>query len=296
MEVLKLKIQKKGLTIPLGIIFLLLIISIQPPVRAAELISDNFNDMNYDDWGTYGTVFNRTEGIYYPANSANFSASDKTLKVTGPGGDWLRQLYSVAYINHSVNYGTWSFDLHVVDAPGHEIVIHLLADSIYPTENSNEISGPYLKYSYLFIILTYGSWTDYNRPLIEFWSFDDGAHRVISRYNIGPAGSTWSDSWTHFDITRNATGHFDIYLNGTQCMSVRPSVHFIPSGYFQFAGQTGHAIDNLVIYDYIVPHPPDTTEPTTTSTGFDLAPVLLTISTIELVVIVLLVVVYFKKR
>ena len=84
-------------------------------------------------------------------------------------------------------------------------------------------------------------------------------------------------------------------------MSERPGVHYITSGYFQFIGQTGQAIDNLAIYDYVVPPPSDTTgtttEPTaTSSTGFDLTPVLLDVSTIELVVIVLLVVVYFRKR
>lgn len=277
-------------------------ISMQPSVRAAELIADNFDDMNYDGWGTYGTAFNRTEDMYYPADTANFSAADKTLRVTGPGGDWLRQLYSVAYLNHSVNYGTWSFDLYVVDTPGHECVIHLLSDYYYPLEGENGISPIHLNYSYLFVILTYGSWpsTSYDRPLIEFWYINDGAHQVMARYEIGPAGSTWSDRWTHFDITRDDTGHFDIYLNGTLCMSARPGVHYIQSCYFQFIGQTGQAIDNLAIYDYVVPHPPETTETTTettttSTTGFDLTPVLLTVSIIELVVIVLLVVVYFRK-
>ncbi|MFW9835796.1 MAG: hypothetical protein ACFFEK_17470 [Candidatus Thorarchaeota archaeon] len=297
------KIQEKRLTIPLVIIVLLLMISIQPAVRATELIADNFNDMNYDGWQTYGTVFNRTEDKYYPANTANYSAADKTLRVTGPGGDWLRQLYSVAYLNHSVNYGTWSFDLYVVDTPGHECVIHLLSDYYYPLASENNISKIHLNYSYLFVILTYGSWpgTSYDKPLIEFWYIDDGRHTVVDRYEIGPTGSTWSDRWTHFDITRDDTGHFDIYLNGTICLSGRPGVHNIPLGYFQFLGQTGQAIDNLAIYDYIVPHPPytteTTTEPTTTSsTGFDLTPVLLPISALELAVIVLLVVVYFRKR
>jgi hypothetical protein len=79
-------------------------------------------------------------------------------------------------------------------------------------------------------------------------------------------------------------------------MSVRPNVVNIPSGYFYFAGSTGHAIDNLVIHDYIVPHPPDPTEPTTTTTGFDLTSMMFAISSIELVVIVLLVGLYIKKR
>ncbi len=297
------KMSQRSVFIPPVLILLLLTISIQTPVWATEIIFDDFDDMDYDGWGTYGTVFNRTEDIYYPANSANFSASDKTLKVTGPGGDWLSQLYSVAYINHSVNYGTWSFDLYVIDTPGHEIVIHLMADSYYPPSHSNNISKPSMNFSYCFVILTYGSWTNYDRPLIEFWSFSNGIHQVIDRYDIGPAGSTWSDRWTHFDITRNPAGHFDIYLNRTLCMSVQPPIHDIPSGYFHFTGQTGHAIDNLLIYDVPLPLPPETTEtptprpmPTTTTTEFDMTPVMFTISSIELVVIVLLVILYFKQR
>ena len=297
------RIREKRLAIPLAIIFLLLMLSIQPAVRATERVTEDFEDMNYDKWETYGMVYNRTADLYNPAKTANYSAADKTLRVTGPAGDWFRQLYSVAYINHSVNYGTWSFDLYVVDTPGHECVIHLLSDYYYPWEPENGISPIHLNYSYIFVILTYGSWpgTNYDRPLIEFWYLNNGIHIVVDRYEIGPAGSTWSDRWTHFDITRNAAGHFDIYLNGTLCLSGKPGVHYIPSGYFQFLGQTGQAIDNLAIYDYIVPPPPDTTvtttEPTTTtSTGFNLTPVLIPISALELVVIVLLVVVYFRKR
>ncbi len=298
------KYLQKRLVIPLAFIVLLFTISIQTPVEAVGLIYEDFEDMNYDNWGTYGEVFNRTENRYYPANSANFSASDKTLKVTGPAGDWLRQLYSIAYLNHSVNYGTWSFDLYMVDTPGHEIVIFLLADSIYPSSISNNISEPSMTYGYIFVILTYGSWTNYDRPLIEFWYINNGVDNVIDRYNLGPSGSTWPGGWTHFDIIRNLAGHFYIYLNGTLCMSIQPPVHNIPSGYFTFGGQAGHAIDNLTIQD--IPIPSETTETTTststststptTPTQLDLTPVLLSISSIELVVIVLLVVLYFKQR
>jgi hypothetical protein len=297
-----LRIREKRLAIPLAIIFLLLMLSIQPAVQATEIIAENFDDMNYDNWETYGMVYNRTEDLYYPAKTANYSAADKTLKVTGPGGDWLRQLYSVAYINHSVNYGTWNFDLYVVDTPGHECVIHLLSDHYYPLEDENNISREHLNYSYLFVILTYGSWPDttYNRPLIELWYINNGAHIVVDRYNVGPVGSTWSDRWTHFNITRDATGHFNIYLNGTLRLSGRPGVHNIPSGYFQFVAQTGQAIDNLVIDDAAVPYTTttttSTTEATTPPTGADLTPVLLTVGTVTLVVIVLLIVVYLRKR
>ncbi|MFW9848308.1 MAG: hypothetical protein ACFFF4_04165 [Candidatus Thorarchaeota archaeon] len=291
------KYLQKRLVIPLAFIILLFTISIQTPGEAVELIYEDFEDMTYDNWGTYGEIFNRTENIYYPANSANFSAADKTLKVIGPTGDWLRQLYSIAYLNYSVNYGTWSFDLFMVDTPGHEIVIFLLADSIYPASYSNNISEPSMTYGYVFVILTYGSWPNYDRPLIEFWYFNNGVSQVIDRYDLGPSGSTWPGGWTHFDIARNLAGHFYISLNGTVCMSIQPPVHNIPSGYFTFGGQAGHAIDNLTIHD--IPIPSETTETTTTTTTtteLDLTPALLTISSIELVVIVLLVGLYFKQR
>ncbi len=290
--------KHRRLTTPLVAIVLLLVLSLQLPfqesVRATELSADNFNDMDYNGWGTYGTIWDRTESTYYPAGVGNFSAEDRTLKVTGPGGNWTRQSINVAYMNHSINFGTWSFDLFVVDNPGGEIIIHLISDHYNPPQHMSAIPGPYLNDSYCFMIATHNIGGNYNRPMISFWRFDDGSIIHLDEYVVGPSTYTWTNCWTHFDVTRNSTGYFNIYINETLRIS-RQEHATIPSGYFVFAGQSGQAIDNVVILDYIVPHPPS--EPTTPPIpGLDLTAPLIIIGTIELIIIILLVVLHIRRR
>ena len=93
------------------------------------------------------------------------------MKVIEPAGNWTQQLYSIAYIYHSVTYGTWSFDIFV----------------------------------------------DYDRPMVVFWRFVDGHFSIIGRYFIG--SRPWTNCWNHFDVTRDSTGYFNIYLNETLILS-----------------------------------------------------------------------------
>ena len=70
----------------------------------------------------------------------------------------------------------------------------------------------------------------------------------------------------------------------------------IPSGYFIFAGLTGQAIDNVVIYDYIVPPPPLPEPPETPTPPPDFTLPLIAVSAIELIVIIVLVILSFRRR
>ncbi len=284
----------RRVTIPVLLMVLLLMISIQTPAEASKIIFDDFNDMNYDGWGTFGTIFTREENKYYPAGDGNFSAADGTLRVTGPAGNWTHQPFSIGYINHSVTHGTWSFDLFVVDTPSHEILVHLMADEYYPAAHSSLIPGQNLNISFCILIATDAILGDIDRPMVVLLRINDGRLSIVDRHYIEPR--PWTNCWNHFDVTRDSTGYFNIFLNETLIISTHQP-HDFPGGYFVFAGQTGQAIDNILINDIAILPPPEPTEITTIqTTDVDLTSVMIGISTVELVVIVVLVLLYFKER
>jgi len=290
--------QRRWTTLLVAIAVLLVLslqLPLQDPVKATELITDNFNDMNYDGWGTFGILYNRTDYRYYDAGVGNFTAADQTLRVNGSETTWDLQYMNVAYLNHSVNYGTWSFDLFVVDTPGAECVVQLITDHYNPATQISTIPGPGRNYSYLFVMITHDIGGIYNRPTIDFWRIVGTGHTSLGRYSVGPSSYSWNNCWTHFDVTRNATGYFNVYINGTLRMSVQDNIT-IPSGYFIFAGLTGQAIDNVAIYDYIVPPPPPPEPPEPPIPLPDFTLPLIGVSAIELIVLIVLVILYFRRR
>jgi hypothetical protein len=292
-------VKQRRLTTSLVAIALLLVLSLQLPsqdrVKATELITDNFNDMNYDGWGTFGILYNRTDYRYYHAGVGNFTAADQTLRVNGSETTWDLQYMNLAYLNHSINYGTWSFDLFIVDTPGAECVVHLIADHYNPRTQVSTIPGPGMNYSYLFVMITHDIGGSYDRPTIDFWRLEASGRTTLGTYVVGPPSYSWTNCWTHFDVTRNSTGYFNVYLNGTLRMSRQDNIT-IPSGYFIFAGLTGQAIDNVAIYDYIVPPPPPPAPPEPPTPPPDFTLPLIAIGAIELIVIIVLVILYVRRR
>jgi hypothetical protein len=81
---------------------------------AEEVWFYDFNDDNLTDWEIYGF-----EGmIPYSNPPGSFSTDDGSLRINSTG-----TVASMAHVNSSVAYGTWSFDVDVVDTVLHDIVI-----------------------------------------------------------------------------------------------------------------------------------------------------------------------------
>ena len=183
-----------------AVLFVLLLLYSQNPhlgtVRASDIFADDFNDGNYDGWYTQGSLYNYSDRLWYE-NMGNLTATNNVLEALGDPGNESKGQYQRAYINSSVAYGTWSFDLYVVDN-GHDIWVNLLLDNTGPPEDATQC--------YFFII-------DSTSGACEFGLWTGTYYFNLDTHGVEPTVLT--DSWTHIDITRNSTGRFDVYLNGT---------------------------------------------------------------------------------
>jgi len=266
-------------------------------VRATTVIADNFNDMDYADWDTYGMIGNYTTTPSQATitGSGNFSAADQTLKVIGPEGNHPYLYWSNAYIASSVSFGMWSFDLYVVNTTRGYAWVTLMADHYYPRDSWGAGTSSYMNTSYEIWVYTRdlsstSGLSYFDRPMITLERLHTGFATIRGEYYVGTSADTWTDCWTHFDVTRNATGHIHVYVNGTLRITAQDYTYPIP-GYFMFTAQSGAAIDSVVISgvsevpdEPVIVPPPDFTLP------------LIAITAIELIVIIVLVILYMRRR
>ena len=300
-ELANLVIKLRKLNVLLVAIAVLWVVSMLLPfqgtVRAMEVITDNFNDMDYTGWDTYGMVGNytTTPSTTSLAGAGNFSAADQTLKVTGPLGNMPYGYWSNAYIDSAVSFGMWSFDLYVVNVSRGYAWVTLWADHYYPREAWGAGTSSYMNESYEIWVYTrdlssVSGLSYFDRPMITLERVHSGFATLRGEYAVGSPSDTWTNCWTHFDVTRNATGHIQVYVNGTLRISTLDYTDSI-TGYFMFTGQSGYAIDSVVISGYAeVPDIPDVLPPP------DFTLPLIAISAIELIVIIVLVILYFRRR
>ena len=190
-------------------------------VQAEVDWSDDFEDGDYDGW---------------EVKRGNWSAENGFLRVSKDGD-----------INRpsTTSVGTWSFDVYVTPVPEHHVGFIFMSDT---------------PVSYIPVDLL-----NFNGYLLYIYAFSDGSSSTLDLYSstgswivkrelleVYDVGMDLSYRWHHMDITRDDEGRICVYLNrklvidlvDTSCNS---------SSFFQFLSQTGPAIDNIVVKDYVDP-------------------------------------------
>ncbi len=259
-----------------AMLILVMMLFYSPSLCEATMVwSDDFNDGNHDSWSVTGINMTTIPAVLV---DGNYSVDNGLLRATGEGSGWIWNLASHA---STVATGTWSFDIDVPPVePGlsHFYVFFMSADT-------NIEEG--IPDGYAFKV----QMTLYN----EFRGFQlernsDGINEEITQY------LTDQDvlGGYHIDITRDSTGHFNVWINGTHRMAVQDQ-SISASTYFRFSTPAGAAIDNVEVYDSIEFDPPTTTTTTTTPVEPVTLPIELIVIGIGIIAVVVIVVLYLKK-
>jgi hypothetical protein len=179
--------------------------------------------------GTYAPEWTVMEGDY--------SASEYFLKA---GNDKL-QYYTINRTS-TITSGTWSFDVFFdgyVSMGNYLRVIPISSGPISPQ------SGLYLSiengygFTQWYDGFELNNWIDY-----EYISFCyDNSFDFQNTFN-----------WHHIDITRDISGKFNVFVNGTLILQAIDSTHQ-SSENFIFNSKWNHAIDNITVDDTINVHP-----------------------------------------
>lgn len=208
-----------------GLALVLLCLSqVTSPTSAVVIWEDDFEGQP-DGWTFFGWS-NATS--QYEIIEGNFTTADGTLKVRD--GD-----YNIARHSSTVNVGTWSFDLFIPDDYGAtgEVYVWFMSNGSRPLDLGVRC----------FMI---GVWFPTDRfYVIERDGVIGTIHSSLGANEI-PADSI--SGWHHIDVSRNSTGYFEVYFNGTLVDDfVGASV--TSSTYLEFLcyNATGAVLDNLVV-------------------------------------------------
>ena len=197
---------------------------------------DNFDDKEPDGWETKILDWDLSDA--FTGEPAEFDTSDGTLKAPGetPGNIWY-----LATHNSSIDVGTWSFDVNIVNTDWEHFYVFLMTDDWedYPSK----------AYSYDIIFVTEhddleidskGGIVLYKRP----------GYR-IQWDTIGEWSSTEEIlGWHHIDVTRDPDGVFDVYLDDELIIHVEDEAPvFDMFSTFRFEASSGPEIDNVVVLD-----------------------------------------------
>ncbi|MFX0170184.1 MAG: hypothetical protein ACFE89_12660 [Candidatus Hodarchaeota archaeon] len=251
----------------LGIMFLLCWMGCCPPAcRSAVVWADDFNDMNTDGWEIWG--MNYTEPAPLPGS---YSVSEGMLRFQGVTGHWTIASYNIAQ-----GVGTWSFDLDVQDQDRHHFYVAFFGG--YWDNDSINWSDWLQSVPYEYGIAPFtGSYSSYDTEFVLFRASPArGSFVALDRYSppemIG---------WHHIDITRDSSGLYNFYLNGTLRMSATDTTYTTTECFKIYSG-SGPAIDNIVVQDIL----PTTIDPL----------IIAVIGGVALVVIVIVIVIIVRIK
>jgi hypothetical protein len=252
--------------------------------NAAVIWEDDFDDGNFDGW----TICNNT--AVNPAS--NWSAVNNYLRIEQKDSGTISYPSNVAY-------GTWSFDFKANET---EVTIGRGFAIAFISNDINNLTE---------VVLT-DDWSCY---WVDFRAVDtsegvkfalrcskwhDGVHSAIdAEYDEYFPFS----GWHHINVSRNTTGYFSVYLNGSLVLQ-GVDTELSTSELFAVSLGDWNMIDNVVIDDEPIPLPdqttptsPTTTTPTTTTPPPPPLPVeLILIAGGAAVVVIVLVIAFLRRR
>ena len=267
------------------IIALMLVIGIKPiSCNAAIVWSDDFNDGDYSGWTVHSGAF----------AAENYMLESLESTVDPPEEGWIN------IISHesSVVVGTWSFDILCRE----NFIVQGFTERVFEIQFIAP-STDFLNHS----CYSFGVWQSMTGALLASFTLTKWVDGVRDTDKTKSFPNSNFNGWTHIDITRNTTGHMDVYINETLRLSTQDT-ELDTSNYFIIGAISNLwlvAVDNITVNDVPLttttstptPTPTPTSSPTTTDTSPPpgISPELLAIG-IGVPVILVIVLVVWKVR
>jgi hypothetical protein len=206
--------------------------------------SDDFNDGDYDGW----TICDNTASFNgsYGFSGSNWSAANNYLQLD-------HEYWGIITHPSSVAYGTWSFDLKANET---QVGLGTGVEVVFISNNAVLTSDDYGNDSICcwlhFHVFSHEE--PYNYTISLGRRIGENVTTIDSYTKVPVAG------WQHFDVTRNTTGWFSVYLNDSPIPIMEgEETEIDTSELFWLWFEDWQMIDNIVVDDEILPptEPPD---------------------------------------
>ncbi len=209
--------------------------AVSPYIPSGVVWTENFDDGNLSDWEIFEINWTLPDGTVNWTKDPNdlFSVSGGILRSIGP--EW-----NFAAYNSSIAYGTWSFDVDVQHPDGFNrfgvsFIGEKFGEHWLPADGS---SDAYFL-CFWFYELGPGGEIRFARNTVS------GGTNFLDTYGVSNISG-----WKRFIVTREPSGQFYVYLNGSVILDVKDSTH-TTSERFGIFGMANPAIDNITVSDTI---------------------------------------------
>jgi hypothetical protein len=202
-------------------------------IPAGLIWSENFDDGNISEWNIYG--INATGPLPDELCIGNFSLDGGVMRATGE--EW-----NIASHNSTVAYGTWSFDMDVQipEDETHYIVAFIQYHFSQRDLNEGRLSPGYA----LGFYFTIGG----NQEIRLIRGSHDLSPKALFLDYYYSQDIT---GWKHFIVTREPSGQFYVYMNGTLILGGK-NTDYTTCERFSFSTHANPAIDNIVVDNNVI--------------------------------------------
>ncbi|MHA2250731.1 MAG: hypothetical protein ACXAD7_10225 [Candidatus Kariarchaeaceae archaeon] len=228
---------------------ILLVLPTQNPVMGENAIiwSDDFNDGDYDGWTISGHYFPLVGS--WRDTTGEVSVESKVLRIAG-----TKVFRNMTFATHASTqvYGSWSFDLDLKSVYGSSNHTHVYFIDARPVEDIPDFGPSFCCYDIAVISYPSDDPPDYAKEANDlspaFFLIKRPGVKIMDYYQVDAIAG-----WYHFDITRDESGEFKVYINNTLRMQATDNTWQISrSFYFGAEAGTGMGIDNVVVRDDII--------------------------------------------
>jgi hypothetical protein len=190
----------------------------------------------------------------------DFTVSSEVLVATGAIWNFIRRASTLAY-------GYWSFDVLSEPAPQNHSYVYIISPNSTANYRLCIWSGSYLT-----------------------WAPSPGVSLLKEVYGSSVSIADWFTGslmgWHSYNVTRDSTGEFNIYVDGTLRITVTDN-DITDSLYFRFGAEQNSGIDNIEVGEASTTTPPTTPTPTPPIPGFPLLAIVIAIPlAVSLVVVI----------
>ena len=227
-----------------AILFLLCWMGYSPlACRGTVVWSDDFNDGNYDGWTICENVALGEIWPYAGLNGSQWTVTNNYLQLD-------QEEKGVISYPSTIAYGTWSFDFKLNETLihyGSEAEIAIISSDHYHTALT-EGDWFSLERTHIWIRFDVSTTEEPHDFILSLNKRYGGDHTVID-WEIVPVSG-----WHHIDVTRNTTGWFSVYHNGSPIPIMEgQDTDIVTSELFAVWFEDWQMIDNIVVDDEVLP-------------------------------------------
>ncbi|MHA2253865.1 MAG: hypothetical protein ACXAD7_26165 [Candidatus Kariarchaeaceae archaeon] len=225
-----------------------LLISQIMPYSAAQVVAEDFEDDNLDDW--------EMSAYYWDANIVWWQKTTHELQIvdgalTAPPSSTFNNT-EFAFHDTSIEYGTWSFDWILTDdGVAYDAFVFVMHDNVTFYNYSGFLEAD-LRFEGYAILMDFRSVDQEPKLRLLEYLGADASSLAVTQVEELLGDDIREEETLHFDITRNEDGVIKVYIDKERIISFTDSS--TPKaeklGWASWKGST--AIDNIVVDDEVI--------------------------------------------